>query len=100
MQEYSETPSQYRLDTLLAEGVMHGDALGSASSAGPRFHRPVLHVPPYADQRAYSHINPDRYVDWFLPHARAMLDASLHLKNLPSILEVQPFPILLGSTTN
>ncbi len=32
--------------------------------------------PPYADARAYSRIHPDRYVDWFLPHAKAMFDAT------------------------
>jgi DNA modification methylase len=32
--------------------------------------------PPYADARAYSRIHPDRYVDWFLPFARSMLDAT------------------------
>ncbi|MEJ7766138.1 MAG: hypothetical protein WKF86_11645 [Acidimicrobiales bacterium] len=32
--------------------------------------------PPYADARAYSRINPDRYVDWFLPYSKAMLAAT------------------------
>lgn len=32
--------------------------------------------PPYADQRAYSRIHPDRYVEWFLPFARAMYEAT------------------------
>jgi DNA modification methylase len=32
--------------------------------------------PPYADARAYSRIHPDRYVEWFLPFARAMYDAA------------------------
>ncbi len=32
--------------------------------------------PPYADARAYSRVHPDRYVEWFLPFARAMLDAA------------------------
>jgi DNA modification methylase len=32
--------------------------------------------PPYADARSYSRIHPDRYVEWFLPYARAMLDAT------------------------
>ncbi|HZJ05403.1 MAG TPA: site-specific DNA-methyltransferase [Nocardioidaceae bacterium] len=32
--------------------------------------------PPYADQRAYSRIHPDRYVEWFLPFARAMYGAT------------------------
>jgi DNA modification methylase len=32
--------------------------------------------PPYADVRAYSRIHPDRYVEWFLPFARAMFNAA------------------------
>jgi DNA modification methylase len=32
--------------------------------------------PPYADARAYSRIHPDRYVEWFLPFARAMYDTA------------------------
>ncbi|HSV67669.1 MAG TPA: site-specific DNA-methyltransferase [Mycobacteriales bacterium] len=32
--------------------------------------------PPYADARTYSRIHPDRYVDWFLPFAAAMLAAT------------------------
>ena len=32
--------------------------------------------PPYADARAYSRIHPDRYVEWFLPFARAMYHAT------------------------
>jgi DNA modification methylase len=32
--------------------------------------------PPYADARAYSRIHPDRYVEWFLPFARAMYGAT------------------------
>lgn len=32
--------------------------------------------PPYADARNYARIHPDRYVEWFLPAAKAMLAAS------------------------
>lgn len=32
--------------------------------------------PPYADARPYSIIHPDRYVEWFLPFAREMFDAT------------------------
>src|SRR5450759_5378534 len=32
--------------------------------------------PPYADQRAYSRIHPDRYVERFLPFAEAMYEAT------------------------
>ena len=38
--------------------------------------------PPYADQRAYSRIHPDRYVEWFLPFARAMYDATAETGSL------------------
>ena len=32
--------------------------------------------PPYADARAYSRIHPDNYVEWFLPFAAAMREAT------------------------
>jgi len=38
--------------------------------------------PPYADARAYSRIHPDRYVEWFLPFARAMYDATAETGSL------------------
>lgn len=63
------------LRQLLQEGVTWGDSatwlprlpLGSVDL--------FFTSPPYADARAYSRIHPDRYVEWFLPFARAMLDA-------------------------
>lgn len=33
----------------------------------------IFTSPPYADLRAYSRIDPDAYVDWFLPKARQFL---------------------------
>lgn len=55
---------------------MHGDALDLL----PRLEAGSVDLfftsPPYADQRAYSRIHPDRYVEWFLPFARAMYDAT------------------------
>lgn len=74
--EACETSSQFALDTLLSEGVMHGDALELVPQLAAGSVDLFFTSPPYADQRAYSRINPDRYVDWFLPHARAMLDAA------------------------
>ncbi len=64
------------LERLLKDGVTHGDAADwlpriPASSVDLFFTSP-----PYADARAYSRIHPDRYVEWFLPYARAMLDAT------------------------
>ncbi len=40
------------------------------------FTSPLFTSPPYADQRAYSRIHPDRYVEWFLPFAEAMYEAT------------------------
>ncbi len=64
------------LQKLLQEGVTWGDA-------GPWLKRlPEASVdlfftsPPYADARSYSRIHPDRYVEWFLPYARAMFAAT------------------------
>lgn len=64
------------LADLLNDGVRQGDA----ANLLPRLEAGSVDLffssPPYADQRAYSRIHPDRYVDWFLPYARAMYDAS------------------------
>src|ERR1017187_9696364 len=60
--------------------VREGVTLGDATDWLPRLPSESVDLfftsPPYADARAYSRIHPDRYVEWFLPHARAMLDAS------------------------
>lgn len=64
------------LDEILERGVM----LGDASEVVARLPRQSVDLfftsPPYADARAYSRIHPDRYVDWFLPFARAMYNAT------------------------
>lgn len=69
-------PITSSLSAALEAGVVHGDALNLL----PRLDRGSVDLfftsPPYADQRAYSRIHPDRYVDWFLPFARAMFDAT------------------------
>ncbi len=64
------------LDTLLDDGVVHGDALDLLPGLDPQSVALFFTSPPYADQRAYSRIHPDRYVEWFLPFARAMYDAT------------------------
>lgn len=69
-------PHEQWLAGLLEAGVVQGDSLEllprlAAGSVGLFFMSP-----PYADQRAYSRIHPDRYVEWFLPFARAMYDAT------------------------
>lgn len=61
---------------LIDEGVTWGDAgqwLPVLPAGGVDL---FFTSPPYADARAYSRIHPDRYVTWFLPHARAMFEAT------------------------
>lgn len=64
------------LTCLLSEGVTWGDAAEWLPALLPATVDLFFTSPPYADARAYSRIHPDRYVDWFLPHARAMLTAT------------------------
>jgi DNA modification methylase len=64
------------LSKLLDEGVKQGDAASLLPRLEPGSVDLFFTSPPYADQRAYSRIHPDRYVDWFLPFARAMYDAT------------------------
>lgn len=73
----AERPSgDLLLERLLRDGVQHGDALDLL----PRLPKGSVDLfftsPPYADQRAYSRIHPDRYVEWFMPFARAMYEAT------------------------
>jgi len=70
------------LDLLLDEGVTWGDSAvwlprlpGSAVDL-------FFTSPPYADARSYSRIHPDRYVEWFLPFARAMYEATAQTGSL------------------
>jgi DNA modification methylase len=64
------------LARMLEEGVMEGDSLAILPLL-PRESVDLFFMsPPYADARAYSRIHPDRYVEWFLPFARAMFDAA------------------------
>jgi hypothetical protein len=46
--------------------------------------------PPYADQRAYSRIHPDRYVEWFLPFAEAMHEATSETGRQPRAQHQEP----------
>jgi DNA modification methylase len=74
----SEVPvaGESALAQLLADGVTWGDAavwLPWLPSASVDL---FFTSPPYADARAYSRIHPDRYVEWFLPFARAMYKAT------------------------
>jgi DNA modification methylase len=64
------------LRRLLDDGVTWGDAadwLPALPESGVDL---FFTSPPYADARSYSRIHPDSYVEWFLPHARAMLRAT------------------------
>jgi len=64
------------LGHLLAEGVTWGDALEWLPALPKESVDLFFTSPPYADARAYSKIHPDHYVDWFLPFAEAMLEAT------------------------
>jgi DNA modification methylase len=65
------SPTPALLNRVIAEGVICGDAHLPQASVDLFFTSP-----PYADARAYSRINPDRYVEWFLPIARSMYEAA------------------------
>jgi len=76
------------LERLLATGLLPGNALTLLPLLPPARVDLFFSSPPYADARAYSRIDPDRYVDWFLPFAQAMHAATqptgsliLNLKN-------------------
>lgn len=75
-------PPSNLLGCFLRDGVTHGDALELL----PRLERGSVDLfftsPPYADQRSYSRIHPDRYVEWFLPFAAAMLEAAAETGSL------------------
>lgn len=76
------TRPQAALKQLLSDGVTWGDS----SEWLPRLPKGGVDLfftsPPYADARAYSRIHPDRYVEWFLPFARDMLDATAETGSL------------------
>lgn len=70
------------LDRIVDEGIIHGDALDHL----PHLPRGSIDLfftsPPYADARAYSRIHPDHYVEWFLPFAEAMYEATAETGSL------------------
>jgi len=67
-------------DDVLARLLEDGVTWGDSSSWLPKLATSSIDLfftsPPYADARAYSRIHPDRYVEWFLPFARAMYEAT------------------------
>lgn len=67
---------QQLLNRILGEGLIAGDSLTVLPALPQKSVDLFFTSPPYADARAYSRIHPDRYVEWFLPFARAMYDAS------------------------
>lgn len=69
-------PSQAPLAQVLADGVTHGDSLEWLPKLPHGSVDLFFTSPPYADARAYSRIHPDRYVEWFLPFARGMFEAT------------------------
>lgn len=70
------------LNTLLENGIIQGDSLDLLPQL-PRGSVDLFFMsPPYADARSYSEISPDLYVEWFLPFARFMLEATKDNGNL------------------
>ncbi len=60
----------------LSKGILLGDAQDLLVGL-PRGSVDLFFTsPPYADAREYSRIHPDRYVEWFLPFARSMINAT------------------------
>jgi len=64
------------LENLIHEGVVRGDSLALIPCLPRSSVDLFFTIPPYADARDYCTIHPDEYVDWFLPFARAMYDAT------------------------
>ncbi|MCY4421496.1 MAG: DNA methyltransferase, partial [Acidimicrobiaceae bacterium] len=64
------------LTQLLQEVVVWGDAGEWLPSLPDGSVDLFFTSPPYADARSYSEIHPDHYVEWFLPFAAAMLEAT------------------------
>jgi len=64
------------LAQLLEKGIVEGDSLEWLPKLPKGSVDLFFTSPPYADARAYSRIHPDTYVEWFLPFARAMFDAT------------------------
>jgi DNA modification methylase len=65
----------FMIQSLIA-GVVLGDAQQMLAKLPSRSVDLFFTSPPYADARAYSRIHPDRYVEWFLPFAQLMFDAT------------------------
>ena len=68
-------PSQ-ALATLLGQGITWGDAADWLPALPPDSVDLWFTSPPYADARAYSRIDPERYGEWFLTYSEPMLRAT------------------------
>ena len=66
----------YTLQALLSEGETWADSSEWLPALPSESVDLWFTSPPYADARAYSRIHPDRYVDWFLPYGKLMLEAT------------------------
>lgn len=64
------------LNELLADGVTWGDSSRWLPVLPEGSVDLWFTSPPYADARAYSRIQPDHYVEWFLPFGQQMLSAT------------------------
>jgi DNA modification methylase len=64
------------LNRFIDDGITHGDALDLLQLLPQGSINLFFTSPPYADARAYSRIDPDHYVAWFLPFAEAMFSAT------------------------
>ena len=64
------------LKRLLTEGIIWGDSADWLPALPAGTVDLFFTSPPYADARAYSRIHPDHYVEWFLPFAKAMYEAT------------------------
>jgi DNA modification methylase len=70
------TPPDQTLEALLREGETWADSSEWLPALPSESVDLWFTSPPYADARAYSRIHPDRYVDWFLPYGKLMLEAT------------------------
>jgi DNA modification methylase len=75
MSAIPKTPAA-ALASLIENGVTWGDSSEWLPQLPAESVDLFFMSPPYADARAYSRIHPDRYVEWFLPFARSMYDAT------------------------
>lgn len=64
------------LGLLLRQGITWGDAADWLPALPAGSVDLWFTSPPYADARAYSRIEPERYAEWFLPYSAAMLRAA------------------------